>query len=132
MRRGHRLELAVVVGRLVQQVGRAATSVGHTRPGSRWVVSCNSQLFPSGSANVAKLRTARRSRPGTRLLDVVQPGAVPDLADLRAAADQLVPGGLDVLDDQVQVPTEPGVIVDDPRAELDRAGEPGGVNCTIR
>lgn len=29
------------------------------------------------------------------LVDVVQPGAVPDLADVRAVADQLVPGGLD-------------------------------------
>ena len=53
---------------------------------------------------------------------------VPDLADFDAAADQVLAGGLDVVDDEEQARPRTGVIVVAPCPNWIDACEPGGVN----
>ena len=71
---------------------------------------------------------ARGRRPAAALAGHV----VPDLADVDAAANQLVAGGLDVLDDQQQALQRLGHRRPLPSPNWIEAGEPGGVNCTPR
>src|SRR3954454_14043699 len=51
VRRRRRLEGAVVLGRLLQELGEAGDVHTDQRPGRRVLISCSSQLFPSGSLN---------------------------------------------------------------------------------
>ena len=99
---------------------------GSTRPGSRAVTSCKSQVLPSGSLNggergVAGGRARAATRPGA--VGRNPPGAseMEHLADLDAAAHQLVARSLDVGDDQVQVLGRAGRGRREVRAELERA-----------
>ena len=84
------------------------------------MISWSCQVLPSGSANAARLRYERRW--GRRQARALAGHGVPDLADLDAATDQLVAGGLDVVDDQQQALQRLRVIVVGALAELDRGG----------
>ena len=88
-------------------------------------------MLPSGSANVARLKYERRcgSRPGDAALARLD---VPDVADLDAAADQVVTGGDDVVDDEEQALQRARRHRRRALAELDRRGRAGRVNCTPR
>ena len=53
VRRGDRLERAVMLGRFMQELCESRNVHRHTRPGSRSLISCSSQPLPSGSLNEA-------------------------------------------------------------------------------
>ena len=59
-------------------------------------------------------------------------GVVEGLADLDAASEQLLAGGLDVGDDQIEALRGAGRRRGDVLAEDDREPEPGGVNWITR
>ena len=59
-------------------------------------------------------------------------GVVEHLADLDAAAEQLVAGGLDVGNDQVQSLAEPGAAAVTFLPKMTEHPEPGGVNWITR
>ena len=64
------------------------------------MISWSSHPLPSGSLNEAYAEYERRFRVGAR--DEARAGAVEHLADLDAAADQILTGRVDVVDRQVQ------------------------------
>ena len=70
------------------------------------MTSWSCHWLPSGSAKTAGSRTSG-ARVEARHRALAGLG-VPDLADVDAAADQVVAGGLDVVDDQQQALQRPG------------------------
>ena len=84
------------------------------------MISCSSQRLPSGSANEAKLRYDCAAGRGPARVPRAHAAPVPDLADVRAVADQVVAGGLDVVDDQVHVLHRARRHRRQPHPELDR------------
>ena len=78
------------------------------------MISWSSQPLPSGSLNDAYVKY---ERPSTR-----SPGAAfVHLADVDAAADEIVPGGVDVFDREYQPVSGPGLSRREALAEVDRA-----------
>ena len=73
------------------------------RPGSRVLISCSSQLLPSGSLKVAKVRRCRRPGPGPEAAGPPRAGEVERLAHVDAAADEFRACRLDVGHDEIQV-----------------------------
>jgi hypothetical protein len=84
------------------------------------VTSWSSQPLPSGSLNDAYAKYERPGKSGN-------PGGLRlllHLADVDAAADQIVPGGIDVLDRQVQPVKGPGLHRREALPKMDRALAP--------
>ena len=92
------------------------------------MTSWSCQVLPSGSANHRPSSCRALSGAAPRLAVLAQL-LMPDLADLDAAADEIVAGGGDVLDDE-DMPCSGSrhreSFIPDPN--WIEAGEPGGVN----
>src|SRR5438034_3348355 len=123
VRRGGRLEDAVTLGGLVQQL-RQSRDVPQPDPAGealRDLLQQPAVAVRIGERREAAIRLALRIR--ARLVPAgAQAAPVPDLADVRAVADQVVPGGLDVIDDQIHVLHRAGRHRRQPEPELDRSG----------
>jgi hypothetical protein len=86
---------------------------------SRSVISWSCHSLPSGSEKTARLKYERRSGSIPRHQALAGHG-VEDLADVDAAADEVLAGGFDVVDDQQQPVQRPRGGRSGSGSELDR------------
>src|SRR4051794_40592038 len=97
--------------------GRPPCQSSHSRPGSRVWISWSSQPLPSGSLNDAYVKYERAS------------------IDVDSAADQIVPGGIDVLDREdwrSRWPQLPRCEIAAASSESGCAGHPGAATVLAR
>ena len=123
VRRGDRLERAVAFGRFVQEpCERGDVHHSSPRPGA----ARDLLQQPAVAVGIAErcegaVRAAVGVGAGLASLGS-EAAPVPDLADVDAASDQLVPGGVHVIDDQVQAVHRAGRQRGRALPELDRGG----------